>query len=129
MDKIIFCHRSAGYGSSLLLAVFSLSFISSSVNAAISTDCPGGATRYCTSKVINADTEGYIDKSPVIFMGDTSLTVSASQAFNNNKGTYEFRENTHVKVNAESGLNGGTYTLRGGSTPGKVEIDINPVLV
>ncbi|EDK0187261.1 autotransporter domain-containing protein [Salmonella enterica] len=123
MDKIIFCHRSAGYGSSLLLAVFSLSFISSSVNAAISSDCSGSA--YCTNKTIDANTAGYIDKSPVYFLGNTDLTVSASRAFNNNKGTYEFRENTHVKVNAESGLNGGTYTLRGGSTPGKVEIDIN----
>lgn len=124
MKKITFSHCSPVYGASLLLTAFSLSLISVSVNAAISTDCPGRATRYCTSKVINADTEGYIDKSPVIFMGDTSLTVSASKAFNN-KGTYEFRENTHVKVNADSGLNGGTYTLRGGSTPGKVEIDIN----
>lgn len=67
MDKIIFCHRSAGYGSSLLLAVFSLSFISSSVNAAISSDCSGSS--YCTNKTIDANTAGYIDKSPVYFWG------------------------------------------------------------
>lgn len=107
--------------------MFSLSFISSSVNAAISSDCSGSS--YCTNKTIDANTAGYIDKSPVYFLGNTDLTVSASQAFNNNKGTYEFRENTHVKVNAESGLNGGTYTLRGGSTPGKLKSISMPVLV
>ncbi|EAR0813686.1 autotransporter domain-containing protein [Salmonella enterica] len=123
MDKIIVLHRSRVYGASLLMSVFSLSLTSTSVNAAISSDCSGSS--YCKDKTIDANTAGYVDKTPVYFMGKTDLTVSASQAFNNSKGTYEFRENTHVTVNAESGLNGGTYTLRGGSVPGKVEIDIN----
>lgn len=123
MDKIIAFNRSRVYGASLLMSVFSLSVISTSVNAAISSDCSGSS--YCKDKTIDANTAGYVDKTPVYFMGKTDLTVSASQAFNNSKGTYEFRENTHVTVNAESGLDGGTYTLRGGSVPGKVEIDIN----
>lgn len=123
MDKMIFSHRSPVYGASLLLTVFSLSLISASVNAAISVDCAG--SNYCVSKTIDANTAGYIDKPAVYFSGNTDLTVSASDAFNNSAGTYEFRENTHVKINAGSGLNGGTYTLRGGTVPGEVKVDIN----
>lgn len=119
MDKIITFNRSRGYGASLVMSVFSLSLISTSVNATISSVCSGSS--YCKDKMIDANTSGYVDKTPVYFMGKTDLTVSASQAFNNSKGVYEFRENTHVTVNAESGLNGGTYTLRGVVSPEKLK--------
>lgn len=109
MDKIIAFNHPRVYGASLLMSIFSLSLISTSVNAAISSDCLSSS--YCKDKKIDANNAGYIDKTPVYFTGKTELTVSASQAFNN-KGTYEFRGNTHVTVNAEAGLDGGNYTLR-----------------
>lgn len=122
MDKIIAFNYPRVYGASLLMSIFSLSLISTSVNAAISSDCLSSS--YCKDKKIDANNAGYIDKTPVYFTGKTELTVSASQAFNN-KGTYEFRGNTHVTVNAEAGLDGGNYSLRKESTPGKVEVDIH----
>ncbi|EIQ5920862.1 autotransporter outer membrane beta-barrel domain-containing protein [Escherichia coli] len=109
-----------------LLMLFPLSLLSISVHAGISTDC--GGSSYCTNKVIDANSEGYIDKTPVYFLGDSKLTVSASQAFNNQSGIYEFRGNTNVDVNASLGLNGGTYTLRkdsNGNTSDKVVISVN----
>ncbi|ELO3128876.1 autotransporter outer membrane beta-barrel domain-containing protein [Escherichia coli] len=109
-----------------LLMLFPLSLLSISVHAGISTDC--GGSSYCTNKVIDANSEGYIDKTPVYFLGDSKLTVSASQAFNNQLGIYEFRGNTNVDVNASLGLNGGTYTLRkdsNGNTSDKVVISVN----
>ncbi|EGA3966263.1 autotransporter domain-containing protein [Salmonella enterica] len=125
MDKIIFCHRSAGYGSSLLLAVFSLSFISSSVNAALSDICKSA---YCKGE-IDANTAGYIDKSPVYFYDNTKLTVSASKAFDKENGDYHFRNNTEVNITAESGLNKGTYQIsyKKGDPKGSTSISINAV--
>lgn len=123
MDKTFFSHRSPVYGPALLLTMFSLSLISTSVKAGITADC--GGSNYCVSKTVNANSAGYIDRPAVYFSGNSDLTVSASNAFNNSLGTYEFRENTWVKINADSGLNGGTYTLRAGTLPGEVKVDIN----
>lgn len=106
----------------MLLALFSLSLVSASVHAGITQDC--GGSSYCTNKTIDANAAGYIDKTPVYFAGDSRLTVSASDAFNNASGIYEFRENTQVDVNAEKGLNGGTYTLRGNSGQTQVKLNI-----
>lgn len=118
--------KSKSFPSTSLLMLFPLSLISISVHAGISADC--GGSSYCTNKEIDANSEGYIDKIPVYFLGSSKLTVSASKAFNNQSGIYEFRGNTNVDVNASLGLNGGTYTLRkdsNGNTSDKVVINVN----
>ncbi|ECU9384895.1 autotransporter domain-containing protein [Salmonella enterica subsp. enterica serovar Newport] len=128
MENITSRHDCALHRPALILTLFSLSLLSASVQAGITTDCRGSS--YCSNKTLDASTAGYMDKSPIYFTGNSDLTVSASNAFNNSTGVYEFRNNTHVRINADAGLNGGNYTLRGSSpVPGavqeKVIIDIN----
>lgn len=102
--------KSKKNSSSSFLILFPLSIVSVSVHAGIIADCNGSS--YCTNKTIDANYQGYIDKTPVYFLGDSRLTISAPKAFNDQSGVYEFRGNTNVDVNASLGLNGGSYTLR-----------------
>lgn len=96
------------------MVFFSLAAIGLPVYATIEADCGGaGKLTNCKDKNINANTAGYVNTAPVNFTGNSTVTISAGNAFNRAAGDYHFRDKTQVNIEAEKGINStATYQLR-----------------